>query len=119
MAGSMEHLPILVLVISLLSSFTVFVAGWLNRKSCVVISIATAAILFIMSLLVLRHVLTQGPIRYWLGGWKPPWGIEYAVDALNAYILVVLRQRLKQSQSASPSDTVRRSAPSLLSMRQH
>jgi multicomponent Na+:H+ antiporter subunit D len=34
--------------------------------------------------------MTVGTIYYWLGGWAPPWGIEYVVDALNAYILVIL-----------------------------
>jgi len=43
-----------------------------------------------MSIFILRHVLTKGTIYYWLGGWKPPWGIEYVVDALNAYVLVIL-----------------------------
>jgi multicomponent Na+:H+ antiporter subunit D len=31
-----------------------------------------------------------GPIRYWLGGWRPPWGIEYVVDAMNAYLLIIV-----------------------------
>jgi len=31
-----------------------------------------------------------GTIHYWLGGWRPPWGIEYVVDALNAFVLVVI-----------------------------
>ena len=30
------------------------------------------------------------PIHYWLGGWAPPWGIEYVVDAFNAYVLVIV-----------------------------
>jgi multicomponent Na+:H+ antiporter subunit D len=25
-----------------------------------------------------------------MGGWRPPWGIEYVVDALNAFILIVI-----------------------------
>ncbi len=43
-----------------------------------------------MSVFILNHVLTIGTIHYWLGGWAPPWGIEYVVDALNAYVLVIL-----------------------------
>lgn len=38
---------------------------------------------------ILEKVLTQGkPIHYYLGGWDPPWGIEYVVDHLNAVILI-------------------------------
>ncbi len=80
----------LIIAISLLSAFTIFLAGWINRKSCCFISIATIAFQFILSIFILRHVLTVGTIRYWLGGWRPPWGIEYVVDALNAFILVVI-----------------------------
>lgn len=80
----------LIIAISLLSAFTILLAGWVNRKSCCFISIATIAFQFILSIFILRHVLTVGTIRYWLGGWRPPWGIEYVVDALNAFILVVI-----------------------------
>lgn len=80
----------LIIAISLLSAFTILLAGWINRKSCCFISIATITFQFVLSIFILRHVLTVGTIRYWLGGWRPPWGIEYVVDALNAFILVVI-----------------------------
>jgi multicomponent Na+:H+ antiporter subunit D len=87
---SVEHLPVLVVVISMLSSFTILIAGWLNKKSCCFISFATILIQFVMSIIILQHVTKEGAIIYWLGGWSPPWGIEYVVDALNAYVLVLL-----------------------------
>ena len=87
---SIEQFPLLIVVISLLSAFTILILGWLNEKFSCYISIATVLLQFIMSILVLNHVLTVGTIHYWLGGWKPPWGIEYAVDAMNAYMLVTL-----------------------------
>jgi multicomponent Na+:H+ antiporter subunit D len=87
---SVVHLPVLVVVISLFSAFTILIAGWLNKKSCSFIAFATILIQFAMSILILHHVTTEGPIIYWLGGWSPPWGIEYVVDALNAYVLVIL-----------------------------
>jgi multicomponent Na+:H+ antiporter subunit D len=39
---------------------------------------------------LLLQVLASGPISYHLGGWAPPWGIEYRVDLLNAFILVLV-----------------------------
>nr|CRH06380.1 Putative multisubunit Na+/H+ antiporter, MnhA subunit. Containing NADH:ubiquinone oxidoreductase subunit 5 (chain L) domain [Candidatus Magnetococcus massalia] len=45
---------------------------------------------FIVAGLMLDQVLTEGTIRYALGGWAPPWGIEYRVDTLNAYVLVIV-----------------------------
>jgi len=77
-------------VVSLISAITILVGGWINKKTSCFISIATILAQFVMSIFILNHVLTKGPIHYWLGGWKPPWGIEYVMDTLNAYILVIL-----------------------------
>jgi len=85
-----SHFPVLIVVISLLSSITIFLAGWINKKTSWWISAGTILGQFIASFFILYRVLTQGPIVYRLGGWVPPWGIEYVMDALNAYILVVL-----------------------------
>ncbi|MBA7521182.1 Na(+)/H(+) antiporter subunit D [subsurface metagenome] len=90
MISVVEHFPVLVIVISLLSAFTILIVGRLNKKSCCFISFATILVQLVMSIFILNHVRTVGTIRYWLGGWSPPWGIEYVVDALNAYILVIL-----------------------------
>jgi multicomponent Na+:H+ antiporter subunit D len=34
--------------------------------------------------------LASGPISYHLGGWEPPWGIEYRIDVLNGFVLVLV-----------------------------
>ncbi|MDI6810249.1 MAG: proton-conducting transporter membrane subunit [archaeon] len=85
-----EQFPVLIIALSLLSAFTILVAGLVNKKSCCFISFATILVQLLMAIFILNHVLTEGTIHYWLGGWKPPWGIEYLVDALNAYVLVIL-----------------------------
>lgn len=90
MQSAIEHFPVLIVAISLLSALTILVAGWINKKTSCFISIATLLLQFIASIFVLHHVLNRGSIRYWLGGWKPPWGIEYVVDPLNAYVLIIL-----------------------------
>ena len=90
MLSAVEHFPVLIIVLSLFSAFTIFLAGWVNKKSCVFISITTLIAQFVMSIVILHRVLTHGPIHYRLGGWAPPWGIEYVMDALNAYVLIVL-----------------------------
>ncbi|HID20355.1 MAG TPA: monovalent cation/H+ antiporter subunit D family protein, partial [Methanophagales archaeon] len=90
MLSPVEHLPVLIVAISLLSAFTILTVGWRNKDACPFISIATIIIQLVMAIFVLHHVLTKGTIYYWLGGWSPPWGIEYVVDALNAYVLAIL-----------------------------
>ncbi|KUG17046.1 nadh:ubiquinone oxidoreductase subunit 5 (chain l)/multisubunit na+/h+ antiporter, mnha subunit [hydrocarbon metagenome] len=65
-------------------------AGYTSRRLPFFMSLAMNSVFLIMSLFILDHVLTVGPIRYWLGGWRPPWGIEYVVDAMNAYLLIIV-----------------------------
>ena len=70
-------------------SFIVFAAGWFNRKYCFPVVIAALAACLVFSTGILRAVLIKGSaIHYYLGGWEPPWGIEYVVDHLNALMLV-------------------------------
>ena len=85
-----EHYPVLVIAISLLSAFTILIAGWVNKKTCLPISLATISVQLFMGLFILHQVITSGTIHYWLGGWAPPWGIEYVIDAFNAYVLVIV-----------------------------
>jgi len=43
-----------------------------------------------MALILLWKTATSGTISYQLGGWPPPWGIEYRIDLLGAYILLIV-----------------------------
>jgi multicomponent Na+:H+ antiporter subunit D len=43
-----------------------------------------------MSILLLIQVLRYGTVSYALGDWAAPWGIEYRVDALNAFVLLIV-----------------------------
>ncbi len=90
MLSFVEHLPLLIVVGSIFSAITILIAGWVNKKSAWYISTFTILIQFISSILILKHILTIGNIHYRLGGWVPPWGIEYVVDPLNSYILLIV-----------------------------
>ncbi len=35
-------------------------------------------------------VVNEGVISYELGGWAPPWGIEFRIDALNAFMALIV-----------------------------
>lgn len=85
-----EHLPVLIVAGSILSSVTIVIAGLINKKTTWYISFITITSQFIASIFILRYILIKGTIRYYIGGWAPPWGIEYVVDPLNAYILIIL-----------------------------
>ncbi|KUG18999.1 MAG: monovalent cation/H+ antiporter subunit D family protein [Methanomicrobiaceae archaeon] len=84
------HFPVLVVVLPLIAAFTAFLAGWADRRYCYPIAAAAIAVQLAISLDILREVLAGGTVRYFLGNWPPPWGIEYVIDRLNAYVLVIL-----------------------------
>jgi multicomponent Na+:H+ antiporter subunit D len=44
----------------------------------------------LISLSILIDVTNGQLIHYELGGWAPPWGIAYEIDALNALIVVII-----------------------------
>ena len=83
-----SNLPALQVVIPLLSAP---LALMLRRgtHSWVLAQLVCIAALAI-SINLLQTVLATGPISYEMGGWAPPWGIEYYVDAVNAFVLLIV-----------------------------
>ena len=45
---------------------------------------------FAIAIALLVQVGASGPISYELGGWAVPWGIEYRVDEVNAFVLLIV-----------------------------
>lgn len=85
-----EHCAVLIVVVPLMSSFLVVLLGWFKRGLCYPLTLAALFVSFLCSLGILDTVMAKGTIHYWLGGWEPPWGIEYVVDYLNGFMLVML-----------------------------
>ncbi len=84
----LSHFPILQVIVPLLGAPTCLILGkarlaWLFA---LVVSIAT----FGISVSLLMEVQQVGVISYALGGWDAPWGIEYRIDAANAYVLLIV-----------------------------
>jgi multicomponent Na+:H+ antiporter subunit D len=84
----LRHLPALIVVIPLLAAPVCATLrhghrGWLFAM---VVALALPPIAFAL----LFQVLAGGPISYWLGSWPPPWGIEYRIDAANAFLLLLV-----------------------------
>jgi multicomponent Na+:H+ antiporter subunit D len=82
------HLPVLQVVIPLLGAL---LAGLLRRGgTAFALALAVSWIMPFIAGAMLWQVLSTGPVSYHLGGWEPPWGIEYRVDALNGFVLVLV-----------------------------
>ena len=54
------------------------------------LALAAAWATFGLSALLLARALQEGVIVYALGSWEAPWGIEYRVDAVNAFVLLLV-----------------------------
>jgi multicomponent Na+:H+ antiporter subunit D len=82
--------PVLVVVIPLIAAFLTLLLGWWKKGLCYPLVLLAIALSFLSSLQTLHTVISSGVISYRLGGWPPPWGIEYVIDHLNAYVLVIV-----------------------------
>lgn len=83
-----DHLPVLQVVIPLIAAPLIVVLRKPALARPLAIGVAWACLAIAITLL--RHVLAVGPISYELGSWAPPVGIEYRVDTINAYVLVIV-----------------------------
>lgn len=84
----LTHLPILQVVVPLLAAPLCLI---LNRSRLVwLFALVTSGIAFLISALLLQQVMTSGTIVYEIGGWDAPWGIEYRIDQLNAFLLLII-----------------------------
>ena len=82
------HYPILQVVIPLLSAPLCL---FLRIPRLVgIFAIVISSIAFLISWGLLQQVLEYGTLSYQLGGWAPPWGIEYRIDLLNSYLLLLV-----------------------------
>ncbi len=83
-----DHLPVLVVIVPLFAGpLCVLVerprAAWGVALAAAWLSFAAAAVLAV-------QVSDTGTISYELGGWAPPWGIEYRIDTLGSYVLLIV-----------------------------
>lgn len=82
------HLPALQVVIPLLAApLCVLLA---RSKLVWVFALIACASTLVVSGLLLQQVVTNGTIIYDMGGWDAPWGIEYRIDLLNAFLLLII-----------------------------
>ena len=83
-----EHLPVLQVVLPLVAAplcllLARSVWAWL-------LAFMASLAALVISIVLLREVYTGEVLSYAIGGWAAPWGIEYRVDAVNAFILIIV-----------------------------
>jgi len=82
------HLPILQVIVPLMAAPLCLL---LTRPRLVwLFTLIVSGLAFLISCLLLQQVMTSGTIIYELSGWEAPWGIEYRIDQLNAFLLLII-----------------------------
>ena len=82
------QLPALQVVVPLVGAL---LAAFLRRGGAgFALALAVSWIMPFIAGAMLWQVLQTGPISYAMGGWEPPWGIEYRVDVLNGFVLMLV-----------------------------
>ena len=87
-AGIAAHAPVLLVVIPLI--LAPIAALMPSGRIAWAISLIAAFLVALLALVLLGEVSQAGSVSYHLGGWAPPLGIEYRVDALNVPILLLV-----------------------------
>lgn len=84
------HAPAIIVILPLVASFLAFFSGWWLKGSGFFIAAGALVTCWVLSLGIVHQVLTTGVIQYTMGGWPPPWGIEYRIDHLTICMLVLI-----------------------------
>lgn len=85
-----NNLPVLTVVIPLIAGFLTTITGWIDRRLCWYWVMLTMFIVVLITSSNLLTVINSGTIYYHLGGWKPPFGIEYVIDLLNGFVCIII-----------------------------
>lgn len=82
------HLSLLIVVLPLITA--PIVAALPTGRAPWLVSTAITWVVFAMACWQLFNISTGNVISYELGGWAPPWGIEYRIDAANALVALIV-----------------------------
>ena len=85
------HLPVLQVAIPLIAAplCVLFTFGG-HRKLAWCFTLVISWVSFAIAGALLSHVLLEADISYAIGNWPPPFGIEYRVDPINAFVLLII-----------------------------
>ena len=83
-----DQLPILQVIIPFVAAPLIVLLG--IRQMAWPLAFFSSISCLIVSYLLLRQVIDGSEISYQLGGWPPPIGIEYRIDATNAFLLFLI-----------------------------
>ena len=86
----MSSLSILILAPLLLFCFISALVGIWRLKWVYTTAAIGMGLALVIAVVGLCRVLADGELRHFLGGWPPPFGIEYVLDHLSVFMIVII-----------------------------
>ena len=86
----MEHAPALIIVVPLLLAVVAALCPARMGYTLALVATAISALVACVQMQVMAGLPTDYRASYHLGGWAPPWGIEFAVDSTAALVVLVI-----------------------------
>jgi multicomponent Na+:H+ antiporter subunit D len=84
------HFPILVILTYFFGALLMPLVGLIHRRLPWSTAIVACLMATGLSVFAVVRVLTHGAVRYAVGGWPPPIGIELVADPLSTFLTLVL-----------------------------
>jgi len=84
----MHHFPVLQVVVPLIAAPLALLLRQCRLVYALMLLVSGASLG--ISLALWSAVQDGSVISYAIGSWPPPWGIEYRIDALNAFVMVLV-----------------------------
>ena len=84
------HSPALIVVTFLLFSYLMPLFDRWKKEWCASLAILAHIIAILFTGYLTWEVMNNGPLTYHLGGWAPPWGIEFVVDYMAVFMLITI-----------------------------
>lgn len=85
-----RHLPVIIVIVPLILSFVNSFTGRQYKNVPFILTVAAMSVCLFCSVMIVNAIHLAGVMQYKFGGWPPPVGIEYTVDHLNGFVLVLI-----------------------------
>jgi multicomponent Na+:H+ antiporter subunit D len=105
----LNHLIILQVIIPLLGAPCCLIIG--RARAAWFFALLVSAVTFLIACKLLLQVYDLGSISYEMGGFPAPWGIEYRLDLLSAWLLVIVSLSSLVSLTAAQTSIQKEIAP--------
>ena len=85
-----QQLPAIIIIVPLMLSLVNSITGRRHGNAAFFLTFTAMSICLVCSVMILNTVGSHGVILYQFGGWPSPVGIEYRIDHLNAFMLILI-----------------------------